>query len=282
MTRPTTAPTRPSDPVRETRRTRPASSTTPVEEIECVPWSVLGPQFIRQWGVPRGKLMPEHLEILGQSGSGKSYFEMHVLLDRARLRGSHIVVVATKPADQTLLDTGWPIIHSWPPSDPRETCHIYWVKAPGVGKAALDEQARQIYDLLAKLWHPDANIIVVIDEIAYLVVDLNTRDYPLKTVLTKYYREGRALGITMVASTQRPQGVPRQMHSEASWTVCFAPKDEEDAERMAQILGGKRTYMPLLQLLNREKYEFLIVHNLTGKKYISWIDTPLPAPVKRR
>lgn len=282
MTRPTTAPIRPTDPARETRLTQPAVSTTPVEEIECVPWSVLGPEFIRQWGVPRGKVMPEHLEILGQSGSGKSFFEMYVLLDRARRRGSHIVVVATKPADKTLLDTGWPIIHDWPPSDPRETCHIFWVPAPGVGKAAQEEQARKIYELLSKLWHPDANIVIVIDEIAYLVVDLNSTAYPLKTVLTKYYREGRALGITMVASTQRPQGVPRQMHSESGWTVCFAPKDEEDAERMAQILGGKRTYIPILKLLNRQRFEFLIVHNLTGKKYISWIDLPLPAPVRKR
>jgi hypothetical protein len=59
--------------------------------------------------------------------------------------------------------------------------------------------------------------------------------------------------------------------------VCFAPKDEEDAERMAQVLGGKRTYMPILQNLDREKYEFLIVHGLTRKMYISWIDHPLPS-----
>jgi hypothetical protein len=35
-----------------------------------------------------------------------------------------------------------------------------------------------------------------------------------------------------------------------------------------------------LRLLNRENYEFLIVHGLTGKMYISYIDHPLPVPVK--
>ena len=51
---------------------------------------------------------------------------------------------------------------------------------------------------------------------------------------------------------------------------------------MAQVLGGKKTYMPILKTLNREKYEFLIVHGLTGRMYISWIDHPLPEPPKQR
>lgn len=236
---------------------------------------------MQEWGYPRGEVMPEHVEILGMNGSGKSYFEMYILLDRARRRDSHIVVIATKPADETLTATGWPVIDKWPPEDPREHCHIFWPHAPGIGKEAEEHQAQAIYGLLAKLWHPNANIIVVVDEIAYVVVDLNSTAHPLRIVLMKFYREGRGLGITMVASTQRPQGIIRQVHSESAWTICFAPKDEEDAERMAQILGGKRTYMPILKLLNRKRYEFLIVHNLTGKRYISWIDLPLPKPRKR-
>lgn len=249
--------------------------------VECVPWSVLGPQFIRTWGYARrGERMPEHLEILGQTGSGKSFFEVCILLQRAAARGSHIVVIATKPADDTLLSTGWPIITKWPPEDPRQTANIFWVQAEGLTVEGQRRQAAAIMTLLRQLWKADSNIIVVFDEVAYLCLDLNERDFPFRVVVAKYYREGRGLGITIVASTQRPQGVIRQVHSESGWTVCFAPKDEEDAERMAQVLGGKKTYLPILRLLNREKYEFLIVHGLTGKMYISWIDHPLPLPAK--
>lgn len=250
--------------------------------VERVPWSVLGPAFIAQWGRPRGKLMPEHLEILGQSGSGKSYFETCILLQRQRARKSHIIVVATKAADETLLATGWPVVDEYPPPDARDTAIIFWPAAAGLSVAGKKQQAAKIQKLLEKLWHKDANVIVVFDEIAYLCDELNFPPHvPMKTITSTYMREGRALGITVVSSTQRPQGVPRQMHSESSWTVCFAPKDEEDAERMAQVLGGKKTYMPILKMLDREKYEFLIVHNLTGKMYISWIDHPLPEPLKR-
>jgi hypothetical protein len=262
MTAPITSPaTRPSDPV---------------PEVERVPWSILGPQFIAKWGYARGKPMPEHVEILGQTGSGKSYFETCILLQRLLGRGSHIVVVATKPADETLAATGWPVITKWPHNDPRETAVIYWPQSAGLSKAGQVEQAYKILDLMNKLWKPDANVIIVFDEIAYLTNDLQEVESSMRTAVAKYYREGRGLGITIVASTQRPQGVPRQMHSESGWTVCFAPKDEEDAERMAQVLGGKRTYLPILKTLNREKYEFLIVHGMTNQMYISWVDHPLP------
>lgn len=263
--------------------TRPTALAPESPLPDRIPWSVLGPEFIRTWGYARGAAMPEHVEILGQTGSGKSYFETMILLQRQQARGSHIVVIATKPADETLMQTGWPVVQAWPPQgDPRDTAHIFWPPAHGLGLEGQREQAHAIYDLLNKLWRPNANTIVVFDEIAYVANDLNSRDTPMKVTVTKYYREARGLGLTIVGSTQRPQGVPRQMHSESGWTVCFAPKDEEDAERMAQVLGGKRTYVPILKLLNRRKYEFLIVHNLTGKMYISWIDEPLPAPPRKR
>ncbi len=62
-----------------TRSTAPGSDPP---QVERVPWSQLGPAFLRKWGYPRGKRMPEHVEILGQSGSGKSHFEAMILLER--------------------------------------------------------------------------------------------------------------------------------------------------------------------------------------------------------
>lgn len=242
---------------RSTVRTGPAP--------ERVPWDQLGPDFLRRWGYPRGKRMPEHLEILGQTGSGKSYFEKTILVARAKARGAHVVVVATKKADETLAGVGWPIITDWPPPYGKNQV-IFWAKASGLERAGLAKQRAKVAELLNKLWVPNSNIIVAFDEVAYIDTDLG-----LRVPLVRYYREGRALGITIVGSTQRPQGVPRYMHSESSWSVFFAPKDEEDAERMAQVAGSKRIYMPILMELNREKFEFLMVRNLTGEKYISAI-----------
>jgi hypothetical protein len=232
---------------------------------ERVPWEQLGPHFMEAWGYPRGKRMPEHLEILGQTGSGKSFFERTILVERARVRGSHIVVIATKPADATLAGIGWPIITKWPPGYGQNQV-IFWAKAKGLDRAGLAEQRARVANLLNRLWVPESNRVVAFDEIAYVDGDLGLRSH-----LVRYYRESRALGITIVASTQRPQGVPRYMHSESGWSVFFAPKDEDDAERMAQVAGSKRIYVPILMELDRSKFEFLMVRNLTGERYISAI-----------
>lgn len=235
-----------------------------------VPWDELEPDFMAAWGFPNGEFMPEHLEIDGPTGSGKSHFVKHIVQRRAELRGSHVVIIATKPADRTLSSLGWLTTRTWPPRtgwrDKRKTAQVIFWPPGGLSKEAKQRQRDAIEDLLVKLWKKDSNIVVVFDEISYIQNELG-----LRTMIETYLREGRTLGITVVASTQRGQGVTRYMHSESTWTVAFAPKDDDDAERMAQILGNKLYFMRVLRDLNADKHEFVIVHNRTKQAYISSI-----------
>lgn len=278
--------------------TSPHSAVSPVTQPELAPtrrdaarmralpervsWEELGPDFYQAWGFPHGEWMPEHLAIYGPTGSGKSFFEVTVLKERARLRGDHVVVIATKPADKTVAATGWPIVHRWPPAQGWRDKHkyeqvVFWAKAKGLNAQARTEQAILVEDLLDQLWVPDSNIIVSFDEIAYVDNQLG-----LKTHVETYFREGRTMGITVVASTQRPSNVTRFMHSEATWSVFFAPKDEDDAERMAQVAGNKNYYLRVLPELRRDKHEFLLVHNLTNEAHISRLPRSgrVPVPVQ--
>ncbi len=104
------------------------------------------------------------------------------------------------------------------------------------------------------------------DELAYIEQELN-----LSTTITTYFREARALGITIVANTQRPSGVTRYMHTESGWSVFFAPKDVQDAERMAETAGDKVYFLRVFKELKRDKYEFCMVHSLTNEVVISSI-----------
>lgn len=232
-----------------------------------VPWAELQPEFLRSWGRPRGKAQPEHVSIYGPTGSGKSYLEKTLLMARANARGSHVVVIATKPADETLRGTGWPIVKSWPPGYGKDQV-IFWARARGLERGGLAEQRRQVAGLLDQLWTPDANRIVAFDELAYLEQDLQ-----LKQQITRFYREGRALGLTLVATTQRPSGVSRYMHSEASWTFAFGPKDEDDRDRVAQVLGRKG-FRDVLDDLDRSRREFLMIREVTREVYITHIPAP--------
>lgn len=259
-------PTNP-DPTGLTRAQAAARKPLP----QRIPWEELGPDFYAAWGFPHGHFMPEHLSIYGPTGSGKSYFESTVLAERGRVRGSHIVIIATKPADSTVSALGWPIVSHWPPrrgwSKKEKTERVvFWAKAKGLTPDARARQALLVEDLLSKLWKPNSNIIVAFDEISYVQNDLG-----LKTMVETYFREGRTLGITVVASTQRPANVTRYMHSEATWCVFFAPKDEDDAERMAEVAGNKNYYLRVFSELHRDQHEFLLVHNLTNEAYISSI-----------
>jgi hypothetical protein len=257
---------------------------TPREEAlrrelpERVPWDELCPEFIEAWGYPGGRFHPEHVAIVGPTGSGKSWLERTILMERARRRGSHMVVICTKPADSTLTGMGWPIVTEWPPKRGWRTRDrmdqvIFWAKAPGLSEGAVAEQRQAVSRLLDDLWRPDANMVVAFDEQSYLEHELG-----LRSVITTYYREGRSSGLTLVANTQRPAMVTRYFQSEPTYRFVFAPTDEDDAKRAAQTLGNQTYFSRVLPLLDRGKHEFILVNQRTRKCVISSVTS---APVKK-
>jgi hypothetical protein len=232
-----------------------------------VPWSVLGPQFTADWGRPGGRTEPEHLEILGPSGSGKSFFLGRILRDRVRRRASAAVYIATKPADKTILSLGWPVVDTWREVQKHDQC-VFWPRTKALGSRRRAFQAERIRDLLDHLWVPDSNTVVIWDEMAYI----ESLDRDIADTAEMYLREGRTMGITNVLGKQRPQGVTREMHAETSWVVSFQPADRSDAERTAELFGSKRDYVPVLETLDLQRHEFLIQYRKARVTYISWID----------
>lgn len=241
------------------------------------PWSQVGPEFIKEWGYSGGKFEPEHMEILGPTGSGKTFFEATVLQQRVKARESGVVFFATKPADSTIMKLGWPIVTDWKGVEHNRQV-IFWPKTSLLGTRRREYMAAKIEEVLGRLWVKDSGNIVAFDEIA--TVEGFSTD--LKEMIKMYWREARSQGITIVAMKQRPQGVQRDMHSEASWVVSFKPKDEDDANRYAEILGGKKQWKPLLMSLDRQAHEFIIKHEKTGEAVISQVDTPLRPSKPRR
>ncbi len=235
---------------------------SPADLPPVVAWEQLGPQFFEVWGRPHGTVMPEHLSVYGPSGSGKTYFITYVMTERARLRGTHAVVVATKKADRTLTEAGWPVIKDWPP-DYGQNQVIWWARG-GLSDQQQAEQSKRVHMMMHTLWQEDANKIIAWDELPYVSLDLG-----LGRQVATYYREGRSLGITNIAALQRPAGVPRHVHSEVSWTVAFRPKDQDDRDRVAEILGNRKYYRDVLESLDREKRQFVIKRELTGEAFIS-------------
>lgn len=238
-----------------------------------VPFSQLN--FIEMWGrADPSNPQPEHMEIFGQNGSGKTYLLMTCLQQRMIRRKSAAVLIVTKADDDVFQLLGWPVIsrvadlHDHPNA-------IYWPRTTRTGSEKRDYHERKITELLDALWIPKSNRIVAFDEVSY-VENLSGE---LKLKVQDYWREARSLGITVVGMKQRPQGALRDMHSESYWTAAFRPKDRADLERWAELFGAKRDWMPVFDDLDRGRHEFLIANPVHDEAFISWVDKPL-RPVK--
>lgn len=258
------------------QRPRSTSRTGPTADFQRppeVPWSQLGPEFIQTWMPRPGEGEPfegEHMEVSGQSGSGKSYALATVLHMRALSRDTPTIYVCTKKDDNTvnrLSQLGWPIVHSFDDLK-RYRQVIYWPQTPLMGDSRDAFYEGKIYDLLARLWRAQANTILVFDEIGY-VEDLSMN---VKKMVRMYWREARALGIGVIASKQRPVGVQRDQHSETRWKLVFPPADFADMERFAELLGRPGDWQPVLESLDQETHQFVIRNNVTRESFITWID----------
>lgn len=247
------------------------------KEIPRVPWSKLGPAFIKEWGRYDPKdPQPEHIEFLGPNGSGKTFLKQQIFIEMVRRRESAIIVIATKQQDKTITALGWPVVSTVREALKHDQC-VFWPRTKAMGVARKQFQAERIQDLLDNLWKPDANVIVDFDEFAY-VEGLNA---DLKATCNMYLREGRSHGITVSAGKQRPQGVQRDMHSETRVTAGFKMKDDEDNERLATLMGSKRELMPVIKALDRGRHEFLFKHDQSDSLFVSWVDKPVK-PRKNR
>jgi nucleoside-triphosphatase THEP1 len=246
---------------------------------ERLPWSELSPYFIDAWGRANpSNPQPEHEEIVGQNGSGKTRLLMHQLQERYARRRSAAVFICTKADDDIFGQMGWPIIDH--PKDIDENPNaIFWARTGLTGNKRREFHERKVSDLLDALWVPKSNRIVAFDEIGYV----ESLSSDLKAKVQMYWREGRSLGITVVGMKQRPQGALRDMHSEAYWTAAFKPKDRADLERWAELFGARRDWMPVFDSLDRTRYEFLIANPVHEEAYISWVDMPLePQKVEKQ
>ena len=247
-----------------------ASVTPGFTEPQRIPWSELGPEFTEEWGHSGGKMRGEHVEIAGQTGSGKSYLLATMLQERASRWNSAEIVIVTKQSDDSIPLLGWPVAEKFEDVRKHRQC-IFWAKTAEQGEGREKHHEEQIYDLLSSLWVPDANVVIAFDEIGY-VEGLSRR---LQKEIIMYWREGRSHNISVVAMKQRPVGVTRDQHSETRWKFIFPPADQGDMKRFAEMLGRVGDWQPVLESVNQQNHEFVVRNSVTKDAYISWVDKPL-------
>ena len=249
-----------------------------------VPWSQLGEDFISTWGHDeKGKLRGEHMEVMGQSGSGKSYAIATLFQQRAQRWGTGEIAVITKNTDDSMPLLGWPVVASWTEAR-KYRWSLFWPQTKDKGEEREAYHEKVVYELLASLW-PDpgeqANVVLYFDEVRYLE-SLSRR---VRKMIRMYWREGRSHGISICAGAQRPLEMVRDQHSESRWKLVFPPADEGDMERFAEMLGPHKDWEPVLRSLDQTAHQFVLRNTFTKDTFITWIDRdlhPLPSQVNQK
>jgi hypothetical protein len=232
-------------------------------EVPELAWSEFSPKFQSAWE-PNDKGRAQHVTVVGPNGQGKSTLCKVLLLERVRLRDSSVVAIGTKPKDETLSSFGWPIIREWPPGYGQYQV-IYWPKY-GDPRTVDRRQREAFIPVLAEIF-TDGNRIVYLDEVARLSEDLN-----LDKQLRKFWQDGRANNVIVVAGTQRPVNVPRPMWSECSWFFAFRTRDRDELRRVSEIGGGTDTSAVADAIQALGPNEFICVQTRTGEMVRSKVE----------
>jgi ABC-type dipeptide/oligopeptide/nickel transport system ATPase component len=205
----------------------------------------------------------EHVAIVGPTGSGKSVLGLglcQIIAQRKTTNGhpTHVAVLANKPKDRTMSALGWPRVREWPPGYGQEHC-VVWPKY-GAPASAVNRQAAFYRPVLQTIF-AEGGQTVYVDEIADFE-EPKPDGMGLKAITSRFWKVGRSLDLTFMASTQRPRSVARPMWSEPSWVFIFRLRDLDDVRRVGEIAGDRAAVVEYVSQLGG--HEFLVVHDPSG------------------
>lgn len=202
----------------------------------------------------------EHWSLIGPTGAGKTTAALALVPQR-----TDVIVLGTKPKDKTLtrlLDGpgGWRRIKNFDqlPRNPAvraENRIIFWPKVET--DEDLAHLAHQIGSAMrwAFLNH---NWCIVIDELWVAEKQLG-----LTRLIEVLYTQGRSVGITVVAGTQRPAHVTLLIYDQPTHLLFWRDNDERNLKRIAGLNGQSATLVRAT-VATLGEHECLYVNTRTG------------------
>lgn len=199
----------------------------------------------------------EHVTLVGGTGSGKTTLARELILPRR----DYVGVFATKKKDPSLyaplIAAGYVLTDDWDPYDEEIPKVIYKPSISGVGKGGRQGQADAFRDSLDEVFEA-GNWCCYFDEVAYL-----TENLKLATELETLWMQGRSLGISMVAATQRPVKIPLIAY-EANHLFLWRFTDKRNVDTISEFTGSNinvaRQVIPRLP-----RHEALYINTVTDE-----------------
>lgn len=207
----------------------------------------------------------EHVALIGPTGMGKTTLG----LDLLELR-EYVTVIGTKPKDDTLAKFAkkkrYTVVPTFPSQfDEDHPRLILWprmkrFKDMGKQRQAIGHGLQTIFT--------QGSWAVFADEVSYISNDLK-----LEPFLKLIWQQGRSLGISLMAGTQRPAWVPVLIYDQSTHLFFWRDNDETNLRRIGGI--GHLNAAEIRDTVARlPKYVFLYVNSRTGKMIVSKAPAP--------
>lgn len=170
----------------------------------------------------------EHVSFVGPTGAGKTNLARFILPMR-----TYSVVVATKPKDKAVKDfksDGMTIIPTW---ESRHDAMSKIILRPPLNRMSQAGDQRDVVSDALESIFTQGGWCVYLDELRYI-----TKNLGLNHIMELLYLQGRSAKISVVAATQRPVWVPREMFSEATHFFMWRMSDKRDLKVLRDISGA--------------------------------------------
>lgn len=219
-------------------------------EAPRVPWDVfLTEKFRWEQG--------QHVALIGPTGQGKT-----TLLTSLLPLHPYVVVFATKPRDesmQRLIRTGYYPVKRWVSLDPQKfPRRVLWPDAFELD--SIGHQRDTFHNAFARIYR-EGGWTVAIDELWY-VNNILKLEMDVKT----YLLQARALGISLLAATQRPAWVPLEVYDQSTHLFFWRDNDETNLRRLSGISFRSADLIRSI-VADLEPFQVLYVNTRTGQMF---------------
>lgn len=198
----------------------------------------------------------EHVTVIGPTGWGKSTAIKELVLPRR----DYVVAFATKRKDSTMDELqaqGYKVQSKFQPD---VADHI--ILKPKMTLSNDAEIRNTFKNAIDTIWW-SGGWCMDWDEAVYMAEELK-----LKSLMSKMWMQGRSLGVSIVAATQRPAFLPLYAYDQATHFFFWKMKLQDDAMRVAR-LGGLDIREMLSTIRQLPKYWFLYHNKETEETLIS-------------